>query len=99
MRFWAPSLSPDPNLPSRRVFLAAAGSAAVVGFSACSRKRAKRYRAWLFMASAAEKAIDIADLAEFRHSGAIPLTGIPNQVLSAREKLYVICSAERTIVR
>ena len=51
------------------------------------------------MASAAEKAIDIADLAEFRHSGSIPLTGVPNQVLSARGKLYVICSAERTVVR
>lgn len=51
------------------------------------------------MASAAEKAIDIADLAQFKHSGSIPLTGVPNQVLSARGKLYVICSAERTVVR
>ncbi len=84
---------------SRRAFLAAAGAAAVSGFSACSQQRAKRYRAWLFMASAAEKAIDIADLAEFKHSGSIPLSGIPNQVLSARGKLYVVCSAERTIVR
>ncbi|MDE3195064.1 MAG: hypothetical protein KGN84_01885 [Acidobacteriota bacterium] len=51
------------------------------------------------MASAAEKAIDIADLAEFRHSGSIPLGGIPNQVLTARGKLYVVCSADRTVVR
>jgi DNA-binding beta-propeller fold protein YncE len=85
--------------PSRRAFLATAGIVAGSAFSACSQQRAKRYRAWLFMASAAEKAIDIADLAEFKHSGSIPLGGVPNQVLSARGKLYVVCSAERTIVR
>ncbi|HVW08662.1 MAG TPA: hypothetical protein VHC90_08770 [Bryobacteraceae bacterium] len=89
----------NTGLPSRRAFLAAAGVAAVSGFSACASQKAKRYRAWLFMASAAEKAIDIADLAEFRHSGSIPLGGIPNQVLTARGKLYVVCSAERAVVR
>jgi YVTN family beta-propeller protein len=87
------------GLPSRRAFLAATGIAAISGFSACTHQRAKRYRAWLFMASAAEKAIDIADLAEFRHSGSIPLAGVPNQVLTARGKLYVICSADRAVVR
>jgi DNA-binding beta-propeller fold protein YncE len=51
------------------------------------------------MASAAEKAVVIADLAEFKHSGTIPLGGIPDQVLTARGKLYVICSANRTVVR
>jgi DNA-binding beta-propeller fold protein YncE len=83
-------------LPSRRAFLAATSGIAI---SACAHQRAKRYRAWLFMASAAEKAIDIADLAQFKHSGSIPLAGVPNQVLTARGKLYVTCSATRTVVR
>jgi DNA-binding beta-propeller fold protein YncE len=51
------------------------------------------------VASAAEKAIVVADLASFRRAGSIPLDAAPNQVLNARGKLYAVCAANRTIVR
>lgn len=73
--------------------------AAALGVASCSRKRAPRYRAWLFTASAAEKAVVVADLASFRRSGSIPLGAVPDQVLSARGKLFAVCGENQTVVR
>ena len=81
------------ELFSRRAFLA--GSA---GLMACSHKLASRYRAWLFMASAAEKAVVISDLANFRRSASISLDAAPDQVLYAHGKLYAVCAADQAIV-
>src|SRR5580658_9141424 len=79
---------------SRRAFLAAAAA-----FTACSRKRAPRYRGWLFVASAAEKAVVVADLSTFRRSGSIALGAAPDQVLSVRGKLFAVCGANQTVLQ
>lgn len=79
---------------SRRAFLAAASALA-----ACGPKRAPRYQAWMFMASASEKAVVVSDLSSFRRSGSIPLGAVPDQVLNANGKLYAVCGADQTVVR
>jgi len=95
LRFGLNSLSRlRHNRVSRRSFLAAASL-----FTACSRKGAPRYRGWLFVASAAEKAIVVADLSAFRSSGSIPLGAAPGQVLSARGKLFAACPDDRTVLQ
>ena len=50
------------------------------------------------MASAAEKAVVVSDLANFRRSASIALDAAPDQVLNAHGKLYAVCSADQTIV-
>ncbi|MES1261894.1 MAG: hypothetical protein ABUS49_09165, partial [Acidobacteriota bacterium] len=77
---------------TRRTFLAAACLAG------CSRKLAKRYFGWLFVASAAERGIAVADLAEFRHATTIPLEHMPAQVLRAGARVFVTCPEARTLV-
>ena len=67
--------------------------------TACNRKRAPRYRAWLFMASAAERAVVVSDLSSFRRSGSIPLGAVPDQVLSVNGKLFAVCAGSQNIVR
>jgi DNA-binding beta-propeller fold protein YncE len=78
----------------RRTFLAAA-----VAFTACGAKRAPRYRGWLFVASAAEKAVVVADLSAFRRSGSIPLDAVPSQVLSVGGKLYAVCAESQNVAQ
>ncbi len=87
-------MNPRPGELTRRAFLASVSTLA-----ACSRKRAPRYRAWLFVASAAEKAIVVSDLSTFRRSGTIPLGAVPGQVLSARGKVFAVCSSSQEVVR
>jgi YVTN family beta-propeller protein len=70
---------------TRRTLLA---GAALAG---CSRKLATRYFGWLFVASAAERGIAVADLSQFRHVTTIPLNQTPGQVLRAGGKLLVTC--------
>lgn len=83
-----------PYRVSRRTFLAAASTLA-----ACSRKRAPRYQAWLFVASAAERAVVVSDLSSFRRSGSIALDAPPDQVLSVRGKLFAVCPDTSRIVQ
>jgi len=64
----------------------------------CSRKLAKRYFGWLFVASATEKGVAVADLAEFRHATTIPLEHAPVQVLRAGERVFVTCPEARTMI-
>lgn len=89
-----PTLQLRHNIVSRRAFLAAASV-----FAACSHKLAPRYRAWLFMASAAEKAVIVDDLSAFRRSGSIPVGGVPDLVLSARGKLFAVCAENQTVLQ
>ncbi len=86
------------NALSRRTFLAQTtligGAAALV---ACSAKRAPRYQAWLFVASAAERGIVVSDLASFHRAATIPLNAAPNQVLSANGKVFAVCNEDQTV--
>ena len=89
-----PLLNLRPYSVSRRTFLAGLSTLA-----ACSHKRAPRYQAWLFVASAAERAVVVGDLSSFRRSGSIPLGAVPDQVLSVRGKLFAVCPESRQIVQ
>lgn len=79
---------------SRRAFLAG-----TTLLSACGVTRAPRYHAWLFVASAGEKAVVVTDLASFHRSGAIDMGTVPNQVLSARGKVFAVCDGNQSVVR
>ncbi|MEP6716012.1 MAG: YncE family protein [Terriglobia bacterium] len=57
----------------------------------CGRKLAPRYFGWLFVASASERGIAVADLAEFRRAGTISLNQIPGSVLRSGERVFVTC--------
>ena len=70
---------------------------AVAALSACGRKRAPRYSGWLFVASAAERGIAVADLAEFRRVTMIALPQNPRQILRAGEKVFATCPDARLI--
>ena len=72
---------------NRRAFLAASAAAAV----GCSRQRATRYFGWLFIASASEKALAVADLSEFHRVATIPLGQAPAQVFRVGRKVFVTC--------
>jgi DNA-binding beta-propeller fold protein YncE len=76
---------------TRRALLAA------TALSACGRKRAPRYSGWLFVASAAERGIAVADLAEFRRVTTIALPQTPRQILRAGDKVFVTCPDARLI--
>jgi DNA-binding beta-propeller fold protein YncE len=80
---------------SRRGF-AAAGLGGVL--AACSRKLAPRYSGWLFVTSASEKSVVVADLAEFQRIGSVALGTAPGQVLRCGERVFVTCPDARTIV-
>ncbi len=66
-------------------------------FAACDRKRAPRYFGWLFVASAAERGIAVADLAEFRRVTTIALPQSPKQILRAGDKVFATCPDARLI--
>jgi YVTN family beta-propeller protein len=76
---------------TRRTLLA---SALLAG---CSRKLATRYFGWLFVATAAERGIAVADLSQFRHVTTIPLDQIPGQVLRAGDRVFVTCPEARLL--
>lgn len=71
---------------SRRALLAGA----LLG-AACGRKLATRYFGWLFIASGEERAVVVADLAEFRRVTTIPLPQPPDQVVRAGARVFVSC--------
>jgi hypothetical protein len=82
----------DGRTVSRRALLAGAIA------SACGRKRGKRYQGWLFVASASEKAIAVADLASFRRAATIPLPCAPDQLFQSRGRVFALCRDARAIV-
>jgi YVTN family beta-propeller protein len=77
---------------SRRTLLAATLAAA-----GCGRDLARRYFGWLFIASAAEKALAIADLSQFRRVTSIPLPSTPAQVFRIGKKVFATCPDEHTL--
>ncbi len=84
-------------LTSRRTFVANA-LATAASLAGCGRRRAQRYRAFLYIASGAENAIVISDLANFRRAGSIPMGAKPTQILSARGKVFAICAASQAVL-
>lgn len=64
----------------------------------CSRKLATRYFGWLFVASATERGIAVADLAEFRHATTIPFDQVPGQVIRVGTRVFVTCPEARSVV-
>jgi hypothetical protein len=56
--------------------------------SACGRKRAARYEGWLLVASRAERAIAVANLARFERITTIPLPHSPDDLFLARERVF-----------
>jgi DNA-binding beta-propeller fold protein YncE len=57
----------------------------------CRRQLARRYFGWLFIASASERGIAVADLSMFRRVTTIPLSTAPDQVLRAGNQVFVTC--------
>lgn len=57
----------------------------------CGRQLARRYFGWLFIASASERGIAVADLSLFRRVTTIPLSTTPDQVLRTGNKVFVTC--------
>src|SRR5579863_3645286 len=81
-----------PRMVTRRSLLAATLAAA-----SCGRPRASRYFGWLFVASAAEKSLAVADLSDFRRVTSIPLPQAPAQVLRVGQKVFVSCPEGHTL--
>jgi YVTN family beta-propeller protein len=70
---------------TRRTLLAS------VLLAGCKRELARRYFGWLFVASASERGIAVADLSSFRRVATIPLAAVPGQVLRAGNRVFVTC--------
>jgi DNA-binding beta-propeller fold protein YncE len=77
---------------NRRVFLGAA-----LGAVGCGRNLASRYFGWLFVASASEKALAVADLSDFRRVASIPLPSAPTQVFRVGPKVFASCPDARVL--
>ncbi len=77
---------------SRRALLAGAVA------SACTRKLASRYQGWLFVASGAEKAVTVANLASFQRTLTIPLPHAPEQLLHSENRVFATCPEGRALV-
>ena len=79
---------------TRRTLLA---TTAAAGLAACGRKRAPRYSGWLFIASAGDRGIAVADLAEFRRVTTIPLPQTPGQIVPASARVFATCPEARLV--
>ncbi len=66
--------------------------------SACTRKLASRYQGWLFVASGAEKAVAVANLASFQRTLTIPLPHAPEQLLHSENRVFATCPEGRALV-
>src|SRR6516164_2388497 len=65
--------------------------------AACGRRRAPRYSGWLFVASAGERGIAVADLAEFRRVTTIAMPQAPRQIVLAGSKVFATCPDAKTV--
>jgi len=73
------------------------GLAAGSLLAGCGRSRAPRYFGWLFVASAGERGIAVADLAEFRRVTTITMPQAPQQILLAGSKVFATCPDARAV--
>src|SRR4051812_47893239 len=87
----------EPASSTRRTFLVSGALGAAALAASCERPLARRYFGWLFMASASERAIAVADLARFRRVASIALPQAPAQVIRAGSKAFVTCPHARAI--
>lgn len=83
------------SITRRNLIATTLGAAVTV---ACSRPLARRYAGWLLVASATEKGITVADLAQFRRVTTIQLGEIPAQILRVGDKAFVTCPDARLLV-
>jgi DNA-binding beta-propeller fold protein YncE len=79
---------------TRRTLLS---SLSPIFLAGCGRKLAPRYLGWLFVASAGERGVAVADLAEFRRATTIPLFQTPGQVLLSGNRVFVTCPEAHSI--
>jgi YVTN family beta-propeller protein len=77
---------------SRRALLAGVTAAA------CGRKRGPRYQGWLFVASGAEKAVVVADLASFRRLTTISLPYAPDQLFHSGGRIFALCREAQALI-
>ncbi|HVW86304.1 MAG TPA: YncE family protein [Bryobacteraceae bacterium] len=63
----------------------------------CGRQLAPRSSGWLFVASATDRGIGVADLASFHRVTTIPLPDKPGQVLQAGGRVFVSCPEARAL--
>ncbi len=81
-------LLPSEFFFSRRSLLAASLSSAFL--AGCRRKLAARYQGWLFIASGAERAVVVADLAQFRRTTAsISVPHAPDRLFLSGGHVFV----------
>lgn len=66
--------------------------------SACSRKRGTRYQGWLFVSSASEKAVAVADLASFHRVASVPLPCTADQLFRHGANVFAICRDTQAII-
>ncbi len=66
-------------------------------FAGCARKLAPRYVGWLFVASAAERGIAVADLSTFQRITTVPLAEVPEQLMMSGGRVFVSCPDARSI--
>lgn len=78
---------------SRRAWI---GSAAAL-VAGCGRTRSPRYPGWLFVATANESGIAVADLANFHRVTTIALPKPPRQILRAGTRVFATCPEASTI--
>jgi YVTN family beta-propeller protein len=67
--------------------------------SACARKRGPRYQGWLFVSSATEKSIAVADLAAFHRVTSVPLPCTADKLFQHGRKVFAICRDAAAIVQ
>jgi YVTN family beta-propeller protein len=67
--------------------------------SACARKRGPRYQGWLFVSSASEKSIAVADLASFHRVTSVSLPCTADQLFQHGPKVYAICHDAAAIIQ
>jgi YVTN family beta-propeller protein len=70
---------------------------ATLAFAGCGRRLARRVYAMLFVASAGEKGLAVADLSDFRRAGFVSLGETPRDVFRAGTKLFATCPDARTL--
>ena len=65
----------------------------------CGRKRANRYPGWMFVSSAAERGIAVADLSNFRRMQTIALNASPCALIRTGTGVGAVCADPALAVR
>lgn len=65
----------------------------------CGRRRANRYPGWMFVSSAAERGVAVADLSNFRRLETIGLNASPCALIPSAKSVAAICADPALAVR